>query len=612
MVRSLADILGAFAGHRRGERDEALAEIESCLSCGADLPGSELFQRYRVCPECRFHYTLSARQRIELLADSGTFREVNRSLGSLDPLSFSGQVSYRQRLVEAQKRTGLKEAIVTGVCHIGGNRTLIAVLDFGFLGGSMGCGVGEKTLLAFEMAARKKLPILTVVSSGGARLQEGVLSLMQMAKTAAAAKRLHALGLPFISVLANPVSGEVYASFANLGDIIIAEPGALVGFAPLRVVEETMGKPLPQGSHSTESHLEHGMIDYVVDRTRLRELLSVVLDLLSSRYRLTLVGKGELHEVLEPPRDSAWQVVQLARHRERPTSLDYIARITSSFVELHGDRVYGDDGAVVCGLGDLSGQAVVIVAQERGHNDDQRRHQGRAYPEGFRKAQRAMQLAAKFKLPLITFIDTPGAYSGLEAEERGIGNAIATSLAMMSDLPVPVVTVIVGEGGSEGALALGVADRILMLENAIYSVIPPERAAALLFRDASRAEEIAPALKLTAHDCRELGVVDVLVSEPEGGAHTDPDEAARQLKRFLVRQLVEVQAIPIRKLTKARYQKFRRMGLPGPRLRAALSQEIAHAQDYFYHRIDDLLEHLPSKAKEKPGSSEDEDTIPIP
>ena len=471
--------------------DEQYEEEEHCLYCGVDLSESETHRRYRVCPQCGFHHSISARQRISLLADPGSFKEVHGFLTSIDPLSFSGREPYEERIHEAQRRTGLTEAVITGVCTIGGNPTVIAVLDFGFMGGNMGGVVGEKVALAFELATKRKIPMISVVSSGGARVQEGVLSLMQMAKTAAAAKRLHAKRLPHISILTNPTSGEVYASFANLGDVILAEPRALIGFAPLRVVQETSGKPLPEGSHTAEDHLRHGMIDQVVERTRMRQLLSILLDLLSARYRLTLAKRGKSHPATDHPGEQAWHTVQLARHQQRPTARDYISRIAPSSVELHGDRHFGDDAAVVCAVAELSGQAVVLIGHERSHNE------GRAYPEGFRKAQRAMRLAAVFGMPIVALIDTPGAHPGIDSEERGIGHAIASTLALMSDLPTPIVSAIIGEGGSEGALAFGVADRILMQENAIYSVISPESAASIIYRDESKAEEMASALRLT-------------------------------------------------------------------------------------------------------------------
>jgi len=602
---------GFFERISRRRREMAqrgvLAEIENCLYCGMDLTSAELFERYRICPGCQFHYLLPAYERIGLLADSGSFIEINRSLASLDPLSFSGDSSYKKRVFDAQKRTGLSEAVVTGVCQIEGTLTVLVVLDFGFLGGSMGCVVGEKVTLAFEHALRKRLPLVAVVSSGGARVQEGVLSLMQMAKTSAAAKQLYAAGLPFISVLTNPTTGEVYSSFANLADIIIAEPHALIGFAPLKLVMETEGRELPPDSHTAESHLRHGMIDCIVERTRQRDLLAILLDLLSSKYRLTRRRRFGPYPPIVPERESAWQSVQLARHAERPTSLDYIGRITTSFIELHGDRCYGDDESVVCGLGDIGGEAVVIIAQERGHGEQGK--SGRPYPEGFRKAQRAMSLAAKFMLPVITLIDTPGAYPGLEAEERGIGSAIAQCLAQMSDLPTPIIAAIIGEGGSEAALAFGVADRTLMMENAIFSVIPPERAAVLLYRDASRADEVAPALRLTSEDCIKLGVVDVLVPEPRGGAHVAPDEAARQLKKFLLNELVQVQGVSAARLVRARSNKFRAMGRYSSRVSVAISKESAQLQEFLSQRLEELKEYLPSRAEEVPLEEEKE---PLP
>jgi acetyl-CoA carboxylase carboxyl transferase subunit beta len=525
----------------------------------------------------------------------------------MDPLSFSGKPSYQERILEAQRRTGLTEAVVTGKCTIGGNPTAIAVLDFGFMGGNMGCVVGEKVALAFEMAAKQRMPLVTIVSSGGSRMQEGTLSLMQMAKTTAAAKRLHAQRLPYVSILTNPTSGEVYASFASLGDVILSEPQSLIGFAPLRVMEQVSNRPLPEGIHTAEYNLEHGMIDQIVDRTKLHQSLSVLLDLLSARYRLTPRARRQpshhaasVHEAT--PR--AWQTVQLARHEERPTALDYISRITTSFIELHGDRRFSDDRSVICGIADFSGEAVVIIGQERSHNE------GQAFPEGFRKAQRAMRLAANFGLPVITLIDTPGAYPGLEAEERGMGQAIASTLALMSDLPTPIISVIIGQGGSEGALALGLADRILMMENAIYSVISPENAASIVYRDRKKAEEMASALRLTALDCRELGVVDTLVHEPEGGAHNDPQEAARLLRNAILRELLDIQQLPLNKLVKERYKKYRSMGEYTSHFRSAISKEVTQLQDLLHRGVSRLRDRFasveePETGEERAGSEQD-------
>ena len=381
-------------------------------------------------------------------------------------------------------------------------------------------------------------------------------------------------GLPFISVLANPATGQAYASFANLADILIAEPGAIVGVSPLRVMRETSEGPLPRGSHMAESHLEHGMLDAVVDRAQLRTTLAVLLEVVGPQYKLT-AKERERNTPIEPQRREAWSSVQLARHESRPTSLDYIERVLTNFIELHGDRTFGDDPAIVCGLGHLGGQTVVVVGQERGRGRKSLEHRdGRTSPEGFRKAQRAIRIASKFQLPLITLIDTPGPDPSLDAEERGMGHTIATTMSAMAGLDVPSISVVIGEGGSGGALGLGVADRVLMMENAIYSVISPEEAAELIYQDEARADEAAESLRLTAEDCRELGIVDLIVPEPPGGAHTQPDEAARLLRRILLQEMVDLQSLAMRRVLRLRYKKFRNIGEYGSHFRAAITREV--------------------------------------
>ena len=572
MVRNLTGLLGSVV--RRGkDGGQAVTTRDICLVCDADLSVSGLYADYRVCHLCRFHYSMTARERIASLADSGTFRETNRSIISLDPLSFSSRVSYRDRLFRDQRRTGLTEAVVTGTCTVGGSPVMLVVLDFGFMGGTMGCVVGEKVALALEYSAKKGLPTVAVVTSGGARIQEGVLSLMQMAKTTVAATQTTAKGLPFISVLANPATGQAYASFANLADIVLAEPGAIIGYSPLRVFREGRDRGVGTESHTAETHLQHGLLDAVVDRTQLRDLLAVLVDLLGSRYRLTSVRRAQRPEIRQEPA-VAWSSVQIARHESRPSSIDFIAGIFSNFVELHGDRSYGDDPAVVCGLGQLGGQTVMVIGEERGpRNPEGGPHEGRIAPEGFRKAQRALGLASKFGVPVITLIDTPGPNAGVEAEHRGLGNAIAATMARMAALDVPSISVVVGEAGAAGALALGVADRVLMLENATYSAVTPEDAAELIYQDDARAAEAAESLRLTARDCRELGIVDLVVPEPPGGAHTNPEEAARQLQRVLLEQLTELQSKSERRLVRDRYKKFRNIGEYSSHFRAAITRE---------------------------------------
>jgi acetyl-CoA carboxylase carboxyl transferase subunit alpha len=258
----------------------------------------------------------------------------------------------------------------------------------------------------------------------------------------------------------------------------------------------------------------------------------------------------------------AWRRVQLARHPKRPHALDYIERLCPTFREIHGDRLFGDDPAIVAGFGDFGGSQVMFVAEQKGRDMKQRvyRNFGMPKPEGYRKALRAMQLASKFGRPIITFLDTPGAYPGIDAEERGQAEAIARNLREMARLSVPVIVACIGEGGSGGALALGVGNVILMLENAVYSVISPESCAAIIYRDSGKAEQAASALRLTAEELYQFGLIDEIVLEPAGGAQENPDVAVENLRQSLRRWLAEMAPMSADQLVDHRYAKFRRMG----------------------------------------------------
>ena len=538
---------------------------------------------HKVCPRCRFHFSMSARERIESLTDPNSFSEINRRIISLDPLSFASAQSYNSSIFQDQRRTGLTEAVLTGTAAIAGIPVMLIVLDFGFMGGTMGCVVGEKVTLALERAAKRGLSTVAIVTSGGARIQEGVLSLMQMAKAAAAANRLNEAGLPFITVLANPATGQAYGSFANLADIILAEPGAIVGFSSLRVIKRASDQPLPSGAHTAEAHLDHGMLDAVVQRTDLRSIIGILLYLLGSRYRLTNAHPGR-RQTTEIARPQAWASVQMARHESRPTSADYLSRMLSQFVELHGDRAYGEDATVMSGLGQLAGQTVAVIAQQRGSDSDSdgdSQGDSRTTPEGFRKAQRTMALASKFSLPVVTLVDTAGPDLSEEAEERGLGNSIANTMAMMSGLTVPTISVVIGQAGSGGALALGIADRVLMLEHAIYTAVSPEEAAEVIYQDASRAEEAASSMRLTARDCLDLGIIDQIVAEPPNGAHSDPDEAARILERVLIDEFAKLHSRSPGKRARERYAKYRKMGEYSSQIRATIAREFNSIHSLF-------------------------------
>ena len=573
-MRNLANFL-VHLFNRDGEPDRTYLSVihDRCLFCEEPISDSPSYLTYRVCPFCRFHYTVTARQRIELLADKGTFKEFYKYVSSVEPLSFSRRARYRKFLAQDQDRTGLTEAVVPGKCRIGDIEAMLIVLDFGFMGGTMGSVVGEKVSMAFENAARKGLPAVAVVSGGGTRIQEGVLSLMQMAKTVTAANRLRNEEVPFIVVLANPSTGQAYASFANLADVILAEPGSLIGLSPLRTLREVSKMPLPLDAHTAEAHVGHGLLDNVVDRENLQPRVASLLEILtahkrgSSNHKSLLKAEPRICAEVEP-----WEAVSAARNTERPQASAYFRSMLDPFIELRGDRLNSDDRSIVAGLGFMDGQPVAVIGQQRRPLVEGERYH--VFPDGLRKAQRVIDLASRFKLPLVTLIDTQGADPGLEAEEQGIGNAIATTLSSMLTVPTPMVSVVIGEGGSEGALALGLSDRILIQQYAVYSPMSVNHTLGAAHHDHMLDREAAEALMLTAHDCVELGIADQVVGEPEGGAHVDPREASSGLQTAILTNIVQLAKMSQGKLLKKRYRKFRRMGEESGHSQEAMSREV--------------------------------------
>jgi acetyl-CoA carboxylase carboxyl transferase subunit beta len=528
-----------------------------------------------VCHSCEFHFHLSATQRVALLVDPGSFHEDDRGITSIDPLSFIGRRPYRQQVIEAQRRTGLTEAALTGTAQIFAVDVSIAVVDYSFLGGSIGIAAGERLARTFERATSRKQPVVTVASTSGARVAEGLLALMQSPRIIAAVQRHRAAGLPHLCILADPATGSAYASFIGLSDFVFAEPRALVGYSATRQLVESSATKLPEGAHTAESHLERGLIDAIVPRPNLRDSVGQLLDLLQSDYRVTSRRHRPVHKTRHTDRP-AWQLVQLSRHEQRPTAPELIARMVSSFVEIRGDRSGHDDPAVTTGIGSLGGETVVLIGQDRRPGNDL---PGFIGASGFRKAARAMRLAARFDLPIVTLLDSAGAEATVESEQSGIANAIADCTATMLGAGVPTIAVITGEGTSESASAMGAADRVLMLDNAIYEVASPEAMARMMMREASSADEIVDRLRITSHDALRLGVVDGTVSEPAEGAHTDPEETAQLISRAVLQQLTSLRRKRTKALLEARYQKYRDMGSTHGGVLGRFDRRFAHLQD---------------------------------
>ena len=546
--------------------------LKKCNVCKAAVFVDEVKKNNYICPHCGNYFRIHARRRIEMITDEGSFEEWNETMPVSNPLCYKG---YEEKLKQLQEKTGLDEAIVTGRAKIGGFPVALGVCDSRFLMASMGENVGEKIALAVEKATEERLPVIIFSCSGGARMQEGIVSLMQMAKTSAAIKRHSDAGLLYISVLTNPTTGGVTASFAMLGDIILAEPGALIGFAGPRVIEQTIRQKLPKGFQRSEFLLEHGFLDQIVTRNEMKNTLAELLHLHCNKPEKRV--ETESTETIEKStgrneksldstgaqceKKTAWEHVLLARDKERPTGKDYIPWLFEHFTELHGDRLFGDDPALTGGIAWFNKVPVTVLIQEKGNGTKENiaHNFGMVSPEGYRKSLRLMKQAEKFGRPVICLVDTPGAFCGLEAEERGQGEAIARNLYELSALKVPVLSIVIGEGGSGGALALAAGDQVWMMENSIYSILSPEGFASILWKDSTKAKEAAQVMKLTAVDLKKLGIIERVIGEKEPLTRENMKQTMELLKTEIQVFLQEYGSLDVEKLLNKRYDRFKKL-----------------------------------------------------
>lgn len=540
-----------------------------CPACEGIIFRDDFTRSGSVCTLCGHHYRLDSYSRLQQIADPGTFQEWDADMTSLNPIDFAG---YTEKVRGLQKKTGLNEAVIVGQARIKGNPCCLAIMDSRFMMGSMGSVVGEKITRLFEQARIRKLPVIVFSASGGARMQEGIISLMQMAKTAAAVSRFQEEGNLFISVLTDPTTGGVTASFASLGDILISEPGTLIGFAGRRVIEGTIAEELPAGFQRAEFLLSHGFLDLVVPRGKMRSILALLLDLHPDKNEIAGLkadrqknenNRSSAAKEHEPATDnSGSECLDIIRLKNRPVLTDYLPLIFDDLIEMHGDRLYRDDQAIWAGLAKFGKIPVTVIGHRKGRSieDNARANFGMPHPEGYRKALRLMKQAEKHNRPIICFIDTPGAYCGIEAEERGQGEAIARNLLEMARIKVPLIAIVIGEGGSGGALAIGAGDELAMLANSLYSVISPRGFASILWKDPKREKEAADAIKITASDLKNLGVCDTIIAEPQEGAQADIPGVAAGISDYISAALRRQMAKSAEQRLDDRYNKFRSMG----------------------------------------------------
>lgn len=540
-----------------------------CPKCGKMVERDRVVKKKYICYECGGYFRVKTNNRIRMVADPKTFEPWFEDMEVSNPLDYEG---YEDKLAAAREKTGLKEAVTVGRCKVFGEDIVLGICDSRFMMASMGHVVGEKITCAIERATALNLPVFIFCCSGGARMQEGIVSLMQMEKTSAAIRKHGDAGLLYCSILTDPTTGGVTASFAMLGDVIMAEPGALVGFAGPRVIKQTIGQELPEGFQTSEFLVEHGIIDGIVKRENLKKTIYFLVKTHQCNgkktyadYRQNEEFHFELSETLKEqswfstPR-SAWEKVKAVRQVERPSASDYISHIFDFFVESHGDRAFRDDKAMIGGLAFLDGQPVTIIADEKGKDfkECEERNFGMPMPEGYRKALRLMKQAEKFNRPVISFVNTSGAFCGIEAEERGQGEAIARNLMEMSSLKVPVLCLMIGEGGSGGALATAVGNEVWMMENATYSILSPEGFASILWKDANRAKEASEVMNITAQDLKRLGVIEEIIPEFGGADHKTTEAIAGYMKEHIKDFLRKYDGMSGEQIAEERYQRFRK------------------------------------------------------
>ncbi|MGI8692872.1 MAG: carboxyltransferase subunit alpha [Geodermatophilaceae bacterium] len=541
-----------------------------CPRCRMLLYRRRFERELSVCPDCGHHARLDARARLDQLLDPGSVRTFgNLSAVVEDPLDFTDVRPYRERLAEARAACDLDDAAVCATGTVHDHQVVVVAMDFGFMGGSLGVALGSLIEQAAHRAREQRHPLVVLSASGGARMQEGALALMQMARTSQAFAALDAAGVFTVSVVTDPTYGGVAASFVPIADVVLAEPGARMGFAGPRVIAQTIGQSLPEGFQTAEFLLEHGLVDDVVTRAALRPALASLLAATRPKRARRTGPVPLVRDGADLPRRGAWESVRAVRTTGRPGTLEVVEEAMEGFYELHGDRLGGGDcRAVVAGVGLWDGVPVVVVGHQRGATTQERiaRNFGMPRPEGYRKAARLMRLAEKLGLPVVTLIDTPGAYPGIDAERRGQAHAIADNLRLMARLTVPIISVVLGEGGSGGALGIGVADRMYALEDSIFSVISPEGCAAILWRDAGRARDAAEALQVDAASLLRHGLVEgiIPVSARSG------DEVADAIRVTVSSALAQLTRLAPDELLARRAARYESFGT-----RPAAGQEVA-------------------------------------
>ncbi len=492
---------------------------------------------------------LGARELVDLVLDDDTYVSWDAP-----PVDVGATGKYADELAQAQEKTGLDEAIITGEGRMRGRRVVVVACEFGFLAGSMGVAAAERLVLAVERATAEGLPLLASPVSGGTRMQEGTVAFLQMVKISAAIAAHKAAGLPYLVYLRHPTTGGVLASWGSLGHVTVAEPGALIGFLGPRVYEQLHGQRFPEGVQRSENLYEKGLIDAVLPPEALAEVLDRALNVLLAPRE----GLPDVPDVPKEPLEDrpAWESIQISRRPERPGVRRLLRYAATDVVPLNGTGEGESDPGLLLALARFGGAPCVFLGQDR-------RGQTKTAPMGpgaLREARRGMRLAGELNLPLVTVIDTPGAALSKEAEEGGMAGEIARSLAELVTLQAPTVSLLLGQGTGGGALALVPADRVLCAEHGWLSPLPPEGASAIVYRDTDHAAQMAEEQGVRSVDLLANGIVDRIIAERPDAAD-EPEAFCQRVGQVLQRELVLLLEADPEKRYRTRLERYRRLGL---------------------------------------------------
>lgn len=522
-------------------RNNKIENKDICFKCNGDL--DELF----VCKTCGNNSYITAKQRIANISDENTFKEL-----TFNKIDISKKCNYEDKINKAKENTDLNEAILIGTCSIGGIKVVLGVMESKFMMGTLSVSVGETITRAFEYATDNKLPVILFCASGGARIQEGLFSLVQMAKVNAAIKKHSDKGLLYISCLTNPTMGGVTASFGLLGDINIAEKNSQIGFAGKSIIENLYNEILDSNFQTEQYNENNGMIDIIADRKDIRSILLDLLKMINNNNKVVRIDNKDENKSIT--NDDLLGILKNVRDIDRFKGKDYLISIFDKYIELKGDRINSNDTSILSGIGNIENKSFIFNIQNKGRTlkENKETNYGLTRPEGYRKALRVSKLAEKFNIPIINIIDSAGADPSIYSEENGQARAIADCLYTFSDLKTIIISIVVGEGSSGGALALSVCDSIGMLEKSIYTVISPEAYLKIMHKEEQVSNELLKSMRFTANDLFEDKIIDEVISEND-----DLDYNVNNIKNFIINKYETLRKQDIQDLISNRYERIR-------------------------------------------------------